>query len=109
VASMHGIARFLTRHRLATVLVGGTLMLGVVGLSAHQALPEHHHGQDAICIAALAIAVAAIALWKPRQAGIHPVRRLILVSDAPPLPPLRDAGILPAARAGPACSVISRR
>ncbi len=59
------VNRFLVRHRRTTALLGTIIVLGVVGLNAHAALPEHHDtpGGVTMCPGALSIAIlAAVAL-----------------------------------------------
>jgi hypothetical protein len=77
--------RLLSRYRRTTALVGTVLILGVVTLNAHEALPEHHHrhGETTICIAALSIAVLAAMGWRTKRSvglntrlGVTVVRRV---------------------------------
>jgi hypothetical protein len=51
------------RHRRVTALLGTIIVLGVVGLNAHAALPEHHDtpGHVTMCVGALSIAILAAA------------------------------------------------
>ncbi len=55
--------RIVTRHRRATALLGTIIVLGVVALNAHAALPEHHDapGHVTMCAGALSIAILAAA------------------------------------------------
>jgi hypothetical protein len=57
------------RRRRLTATLGVLLVLGVVVMNAHAALPEHHHhhGEETICGAALSLAVAAAAIWLWRR------------------------------------------
>jgi hypothetical protein len=68
------INRVVSRHRRITALVGVIVVLGVVALNAHAALPEHHdeHGKVTVCIAALSIAVlAALGCHTKRSVGLR--------------------------------------
>ena len=99
------IARMARRHRRLWVAAGVALALGVVGLNAHAALPEHHHhhGEETMCAASLSIAVFAGTLafaWRapgrtrmPRPVRIRHRDRAPTDSHAMP--------VLPRARAGP--------
>jgi hypothetical protein len=102
--------RLLSSHRRVTALVGLVLVLGVVALNAHAALPDHHgHDGDAtVCIAALSIAVLATLAWGAKRA------------DAPAARPMRVPIVwcehsvsadspAPSARAGPSGRVVLRR
>ena len=56
-----------------TALAGVIVVLGIVALNAHAALPEHHddHGKVTMCIAALSIAVlAAVGCCAKRSVGL---------------------------------------
>jgi hypothetical protein len=107
---LRGPSQILHRHRRATALAGILIVLGVVALNAHAALPEHHEqrGVATICIASLSIAVLAAALTGTVQRGLHVVRlpRLVLLPRprSLPRPPVR-----PAARAGPPFAICPRR
>jgi hypothetical protein len=61
--------RLLRRRRRYTALVGVVLVLGVVALDAHAALPDHHHvrGEATLCVAALAVATLVAASLRPRS------------------------------------------
>ncbi len=63
--SARRVNRFVMGHRRATALAGTIIVLGVVALNAHAALPEHHDtpGHVTMCAGALSIAIlAAVAL-----------------------------------------------
>jgi hypothetical protein len=92
-------------------LAGVLLVLGVVALDAHAALPEHHHshGEATVCLAALAIATLGALGWALSRAvaQMPPLRALPRVRRLP-LAPLCRVAYVPA-RAGPARSPILRR
>jgi hypothetical protein len=69
------INRAVSRHRRMTAIAGTLVILGVVALDAHAALPEHHDkpGDATVCIAELAIAtLAAFSLFKRQPASNTP-------------------------------------
>jgi hypothetical protein len=104
------IDRLLLRHRRATAVAGVVLILGVVALNAHAALPAHHdrHGDATICIAGLSIAVLAALGWRRRPVA-GPARRI----DFAPRTLVRCRFLaeppLALARAGPPGPVVLRR
>jgi peptidoglycan/LPS O-acetylase OafA/YrhL len=111
VPQLRTINRFLSRHRRAVALVGVLMVVGVVALNAHAALPEHHddHGEGAtMCVAALSIAVLAALGWRAKRVD-GPVARLVQT------PLVRITGRFPveppetAARAGPMWTAVLRR
>jgi hypothetical protein len=104
------VSGLLRRHRRLTALVGTILVLSVVGLDAHAALPAHHGVHDAatVCIAGLAIATLA---------AVGSLAKQVSTTAGPLLGPrrtgpFRDA-ITPAprprSRAGPPGSLPLRR
>jgi hypothetical protein len=102
--------RLLLRRRRTTALLGTILVLGVVGLNAHAALPEHHDtpGHATMCIAALSIAILAAAGLATRSltapaSPLYSVRLAPLRSRIPAGPASSNA------RAGPAVSIVLRR
>jgi hypothetical protein len=111
VPRLRTINRFLFRHRRATALVGVLMVLGIVALNAHEALPEHHndHGEGAtMCVAALSIAVLAVLGWRAKR-GHGPVARLprtslVRIIGGVPVEPPETA-----ARAGPMWTAVLRR
>jgi hypothetical protein len=109
VSRLRGINRFLLSHRRATSLVGVVLVLGVAGLNAHAALPEHHfdHHVATMCVASLAMATLAAIAWPrgrtPTLTG--PLARTCEV--APPPEPAKNAPDT-AARAGPPAPLVLR-
>jgi len=86
------------------------LVLGVVALNAHEALPEHHHhdGETTVCVAALSIAVLAAFGWRPKRPSAPGARvactLLPWVARRPSTPPVWGN-----ARAGPARPAVLRR
>jgi hypothetical protein len=106
VPTVRTIDRALRRHRMLACGTGIAIVLGVMVLNAHAALPEHHHhhGEETLCAAALSIAVATGALWLARR---DPDRTLLARPARLPgpilaygVPPCGRA--LPRSRAGPA-------
>jgi hypothetical protein len=98
------------RHRRTTALFGTIIVLGVVGLNAHTALPEHHDtpGHVTMCAGALSIAIlAAVALMA--KCLLAPPALLSHV----PLPHLESRIAADTtssnARAGPAVPLVLRR
>jgi hypothetical protein len=112
VAGLCAISRTVRgRWRTPLALAGVLLVLGVVALDAHAALPEHHHshGEATICVAALAIATLGALGWALSRAvaQMPPLRAVPPVRRRPIAPPARVASV--AARAGPGRSPILRR
>jgi hypothetical protein len=98
------------RHRAATLGIGLVLALGIVGLSAHKLLPEHHtNTQDVICIASLVIAVSAACVWAPLRQPLQGAAHFASAHELGPTPRLLPAPVTPASRAGPPGSVVRRR
>jgi hypothetical protein len=102
----HRVARW--RRRLAMLAI--LLVLGVVLLDAHAALPDHHHvhGVETMCLASVAIAtlaVAALAFARPVGGCMLPRRSRLSVRR--PRSPLLSACHSVAARDGP--PVVLRR
>jgi hypothetical protein len=88
------------------------LVLGVVVLDAHAALPEHHHlhGAETLCVASMAIATLAIAAWAVgARAARLGSRRLSAVPIVRRSAPSGRLWMLGRPRAGPARSPILRR
>jgi hypothetical protein len=104
------IDRFLSSHRRPTALVGVILVLGVVVLNAHEALPEHHHdhGESTMCVAALSIAVLAAFGWRPKRAAVAGAPMACVVLPRVPSRPSAPR-IWGHARAGPRVPAVLRR
>ncbi len=110
VLRARSVNRLLLRHRRTTALLGTILVLGVVGLNAHAALPEHHDtpGHATMCIAALSIAILAAAGLATRSlaapaTSLHSVRLPQVRCRIPADPASSNA------RAGPAVPFVLRR
>jgi len=105
------INRIFSRHRRATALAGVIVVLGVVALDAHAALPEHHDqpGHATVCIAELAIATLAALGWCRKRPMVGPPTRIVGLL-------LRPRGAegdaygttTPSARAGPPALAVLR-
>ena len=100
----------LYHHRRVTALAGLMLVLGVVALNAHAALPDHHgnDGDATVCIAALSIAVLATLAWGAKRADAptaRPMHAPIVRCEHP----LSADSPAPSARAGPPGRVVLRR
>jgi hypothetical protein len=99
----------LSQHRRLTAACGILLVLGVVLLNAHEALPEHHHhnGTTDVCIASLSIAVLAIFAFRPKRAVWRPGRRFVrlVLRPASRAPRRRPSA---RSRAGPARPLVLR-
>jgi hypothetical protein len=96
-----------------TALAGVLLILGVVALNAHAALPQHHHehGVATMCLASASVAVLAggLLLAARRPAAALPVLLLprswpLAVRFSAPL-----AAPVPSCRAGPIGPFLLRR
>jgi hypothetical protein len=110
VLRARSVNRFLTRHRRTTALLGAVIVLGVVGLNAHAALPEHHDepGHVTMCAAALSIAIlAAVALVTKCLPAPRKALRLVQRPRVKSRIAVRTASSN--ARAGPAVPVVLRR
>lgn len=105
------IDRALVRHRRATALLGTLVVLGVAALNVHSVLPEHHHvhGEETVCIAALAVAGLAALGWRRRCEPRLPVRiAATLVRFARGVDVPRTSRLDVSARAGPAGLAVLR-
>jgi hypothetical protein len=110
VLRAQSVNRFLVRHRPTTALLGAIIVLGVVGLNAHAALPEHHDtpGHVTVCTAALSIAIlAAVGLAAKCLRGPTTALRRVYIPQAES----RIVAVTSSsnARAGPAVPVVLRR
>jgi hypothetical protein len=110
VLALRAINRAFRRHRRVVALLGAIVMLGVIALNAHAALPAHHDGTEEICLCASSIAVAIAFGWcsaRPFSAAVVVLRpgRLEL-TESKTVACGRVSGI---ARAGPARQVVLRR
>jgi hypothetical protein len=110
VLRARSVNRLLLRRRRTTALLGTILVLGVVGLNAHAALPEHHDapGHATMCIGALSIAILAAAGLATRSleapaTPLYSVRLPRVRSRIPANPAGSNA------RAGPAVPIVLRR
>jgi hypothetical protein len=97
-------------RRRATALVGVLIVLGVLMLDAHAALPEHHHvhGTETACVASLAVAALATAgaMRKRCKTLVQVWFPLLIRLPAGPAPTQPQ---LVAIRAGPRTAVVLRR
>ena len=110
VVPLGSINRAILRHRRLAATVGTIVVLGVVGLNAHEALPEHHehHAVATMCVAALSIAVLACLRWGASPPSIGPRRAVRGGRERPSL--AEPAAVLsPPARAGPTGLIPLRR
>jgi hypothetical protein len=110
VLGLSAIAGLVRRHRRVTALVGVILVLGVVALNAHAALPEHHHGhgERTLCLAAMSIAVLAAFGLCARDRRTRLGRRLSNSPVARSWPAWTVSSPLAAARAGPPGPLVLR-
>jgi hypothetical protein len=111
VLRAQNLDRFLRRHRRATALVGTLIVLGVAGLNAHDALPEHHdhRGVATMCIAALSIATLAAFAWGARRGSMNLTPPLRSPRSTTPLCGFDRDVVTIVARAGPPGPVVLRR